>query len=202
MGEAGAWTDQELAALAATPKALAEARKLAAAGAVERIERSADGQTWKAECRGTRGTYQITAQRALRSSATNSMCTCPSSQFPCKHALALMLAVNADAALTLTDICLGNAGATALASAFAAFRPTQLSLTTDSVRRAGAEALAASPLLQGVKDLNLSGNALAPAGVAAFTPRGTGLTTFHVRDTGLTAADRRRLKKQLHGPTG
>jgi uncharacterized protein (TIGR02996 family) len=97
---------------------------------------------------------------------------------------------------------LGNAGATALASAFAAFRPTQLSLTTDSVRRAGAEALAASPLLQGVKDLNLSGNALAPAGVAAFTPRGTGLTTFHVRDTGLTAADRRRLKKQLPGLTG
>ncbi|MBN9520199.1 hypothetical protein J0H58_16995 [bacterium] len=59
-----------------------------------------------------------------------------------------------------------------------------------------------SPLTEAVQDLNLSGNAIGPAGIAAFTARAATLKTLKAADTGLTAADRRRLKNTLPALTG
>lgn len=100
MNETAVWTDAEIDALAATPKAAAEARKLVAAGAFGPVERSADGTTWSAACRGSQGTYRVTVRREPRTRTTTFHCNCPSHQYPCKHALGLMAAIAADGTLS------------------------------------------------------------------------------------------------------
>lgn len=66
------------------------AREVLRKGGFGEVELRADGQGWWVVCKGLTGSYEVSVKRGPRG-GIESRCTCPSSQKPCKHALALLL---------------------------------------------------------------------------------------------------------------
>ena len=82
------WKLARIEAQAPTPKAWGEGKKLADGGAFSDIRPHAElPRTWQATTRGSSATY--TTHVIDHSTGLGFNCTCPSSQYPCKHALGL-----------------------------------------------------------------------------------------------------------------
>lgn len=85
-------TDQSVAELAPNEKALIDARGLVQKGALRNLAKNEDGTLVFGACQGSGSSpYQVSADLDAENKPIL-RCTCPSRQFPCKHALALMLA--------------------------------------------------------------------------------------------------------------
>jgi uncharacterized protein (TIGR02996 family) len=83
------WDVAALEAKAGAAKTKA-AREVLKKGGFGAVERRADGQGWWVVCKGLTGSYEVSVKRGPRG-GLESRCTCPSTQRPCKHAMALLL---------------------------------------------------------------------------------------------------------------
>jgi uncharacterized protein (TIGR02996 family) len=84
------WDVKQIEAKAPDEKSVTDARKVLAKGGFGTVEPRADGQGWWVVCKGLTGTYEVSVRRGPRG-GLESRCSCPSSERPCKHALALLL---------------------------------------------------------------------------------------------------------------
>lgn len=66
------------------------AREVLRKGGFGKVEPRADGKGWWTVCKGLTGSYEVSVKRGPRG-GIEARCTCPSSQRPCKHAMALLL---------------------------------------------------------------------------------------------------------------
>jgi uncharacterized protein (TIGR02996 family) len=76
-------------ALAPDEASIPAAEKVLKKGGFGKVEASADGKGWWVVCRGLTDTYQVSVR--VNEGRLACACTCPSSKYPCKHALALLL---------------------------------------------------------------------------------------------------------------
>jgi len=83
-------TEQQIAAWAPNPAAVANGRKIAQKGGFVRLERSSDGTFYMGECTGSGRSNYITSADFVDPAAPVFRCSCPSRQFPCKHSIALL----------------------------------------------------------------------------------------------------------------
>ena len=84
------WTEQFILLQAPNPAAAENGRKLSKKGSFSAHRKTADGALYWAECAGSGKTpYRVSIDLA-QPDAPTCRCSCPSRQFPCKHALGLM----------------------------------------------------------------------------------------------------------------
>lgn len=96
--------EQQIAAWAPNPAASANGRKISRNGGFVRLERSEDGTFYMGECTGSGKSNYITSADFLDAAAPVFRCSCPSRQFPCKHALALLYEIAADKPFQVREI--------------------------------------------------------------------------------------------------
>jgi len=82
--------EQQIAAWAPNPAAASNGRKISQKGGFVRLERSEDDTFYCGECTGSGKSNYLTSADFLDPGAPVFRCSCPSRQFPCKHALALL----------------------------------------------------------------------------------------------------------------
>ncbi len=97
-------TQQLIDALAPNPAASLNGRKISRAGGFLTRTRSEDGSFYAGECSGSGKNPYITSADFLEEGAPVFRCTCPSRQFPCKHALALLYEIMEDKPFTVAPI--------------------------------------------------------------------------------------------------
>lgn len=86
-------TEQSILLLAPNPAAAENGRKLSQKGSFSARRKTADGALYWAECAGSGKTpYRVSADFAAGGGPV-CRCSCPSRQFPCKHALGLLFEV-------------------------------------------------------------------------------------------------------------
>lgn len=84
------WTEQFILLQAPNPAAAENGRKLSGKGSFSSHKKTADGTLYWAECAGSgKNPYRVSIDLS-RPEAPVCRCSCPSRQFPCKHALGLM----------------------------------------------------------------------------------------------------------------
>ncbi len=83
------WSKESILDFAPDEASIPAAEKVLKKGGFGKVEATADGKGWWVVCRGITGTYQTSAR--IDDAVFNCECTCPSSKYPCKHALALLL---------------------------------------------------------------------------------------------------------------
>jgi len=83
-------TEQTVLLLSPNPAATANGRRLSAGGKFSCLHRTADGTLYWADCAGSGATPYRTSVDCADPAAPVCRCSCPSRQFPCKHALGLM----------------------------------------------------------------------------------------------------------------
>ncbi len=84
-------TEQTILMQAPNPAAAENGRKLSKKGSFSHLCRTADSTLYWAECAGSgKLPYRTSIDFSLSDSAPTCRCSCPSRQFPCKHALGLM----------------------------------------------------------------------------------------------------------------
>ncbi|MCI9155318.1 MAG: SWIM zinc finger family protein [Lawsonibacter sp.] len=83
-------TEQFILLQAPNPAAAENGRKLSKKGSFSALSRTADGTLYWAECAGSGKTPYRVSLDWTDPGAPVCRCTCPSRQFPCKHALGLM----------------------------------------------------------------------------------------------------------------
>lgn len=97
-------TEQQIAAWAPNPTAVTNARKISQKGGFVRLERSADDTFYLGECTGSGKSNYITSADFIDPAAPVFRCSCPSRQFPCKHALALLFEIMAGKSFAVQEI--------------------------------------------------------------------------------------------------
>lgn len=86
-------TEQSVAEMAPNDKALVAGRGLIKKGALKKLAKSEDGTLVFGFCQGSgKLPYEVSVDLATGSDRPTTRCSCPSQQFPCKHAIGLMLA--------------------------------------------------------------------------------------------------------------
>jgi len=84
-------TEQMILTQAPNSAAAENGRKLSQKGSFTHLCRTADGALYWAECKGSgKNPYRTSIDFSASDSAPVCRCSCPSRQFPCKHALGLM----------------------------------------------------------------------------------------------------------------
>lgn len=97
-------TEQSILLQAPTPAAAENGRKLSKKGSFSAHRKTADGTLYWAECAGSgKVPYRVSIDFTQTGSPT-CRCSCPSRQFPCKHALGLMFEILAAKPFEASDI--------------------------------------------------------------------------------------------------
>lgn len=97
-------TEQGIALLAPNPAAAANGKKLSTTGKFSNHGRTADGTLWWANCAGSGARPYLTSVDFTDPSAPLCRCSCPSRQFPCKHALGLMYEMLGEKDFPVADV--------------------------------------------------------------------------------------------------
>ena len=98
-------TEQYILLLAPNAAAAANGRKLSQSGKFQARGQNADANIYWAQCAGSgKNPYRTSIDFSLSESAPTSRCSCPSRQFPCKHALGLMYEIMAEKPFEVGDI--------------------------------------------------------------------------------------------------
>lgn len=98
-------TEQFILLQAPNAAAAANGKKLAQSGKFQGRGRDADGKVYWAECAGSgKNPYRTSVDFSVSEDAPTSRCSCPSRQFPCKHALGMMYEMLADKPFTVGEI--------------------------------------------------------------------------------------------------
>mgnify|MGYP002510085061 CR=1 FL=1 len=97
-------TEQFILLQAPNPAAAENGRKLSKKGSFSALHRAADGTLYWAECAGSgKNPYRVSID-LTQADAPVCRCSCPSRQFPCKHALGLMFEMLAEKPFETADI--------------------------------------------------------------------------------------------------
>ena len=98
-------TEQFILMHAPKPAAAENGRKLSKKGSFGALGRTEDGNTYWGECAGSGSRpYRVSVDFALNPEQPTCRCSCPSRQFPCKHALGLMFEILAGKAFVVGDM--------------------------------------------------------------------------------------------------
>lgn len=98
-------TEQSILLLAPNPAAAQNGRKLSQKGSFSALRKTADEQLFWAECAGSgKNPYRVSLDFSGGGDAPVARCSCPSRQFPCKHALGLMFEMLADRPFELGEV--------------------------------------------------------------------------------------------------
>lgn len=98
-------TEPFILLLSPNPAAAANGRKLSQSGKYQNHGRSADDNVYWAECSGSgKNPYKTSVDFSLSKDQPTSRCSCPSRQFPCKHALGLMYEILAEKAFPVSEL--------------------------------------------------------------------------------------------------
>lgn len=85
--------------------AAANGKKLSQAGMYRNHGRDTEAKVYWAECAGSgKNPYQVSIDFSISEDAPTSRCSCPSRQFPCKHALGLMYEILEDKTFAVGEI--------------------------------------------------------------------------------------------------
>ena len=97
-------TEQFILLQAPNPTAAENGRKLSKKGSFSALHKAEDGTLYWADCAGSgKNPYHVSID-CTDPDAPVCRCSCPSRQFPCKHALGLMFEMLADKPFTVADI--------------------------------------------------------------------------------------------------
>ena len=119
-------TEQMILMQAPNSTAAENGRKLSKKGSFAQHRRTADGTLYWAECAGSGKTpYRTSLDFSMSDSAPTCRCTCPSRQFPCKHALGLMFELLAEKEFETAEIPADIADKRARQAARAAKKETE-----------------------------------------------------------------------------
>lgn len=83
--------EQQITAMAPNANAVANARKISRGGGFIKLEHSADDTYYAGSCKGSGSSVYGVSVDFCPDGAPVCRCSCPSRQFPCKHALALLM---------------------------------------------------------------------------------------------------------------
>lgn len=98
-------TEQFILIHAPNPAAAENGRKLSKKGSFGALGRTEDGNTYWGECAGSGSKpYRVSVDFALSPEQPTCRCSCPSRQFPCKHALGLMFEILSGKAFAVGDM--------------------------------------------------------------------------------------------------
>lgn len=98
-------TEQFILLQAPNAAAAANGRKLSQSGKFQARGRNEDADVYWAECAGSgKNPYRTSIDFSISESAPTCRCSCPSRQFPCKHALGLMYEILADKPFEVGEI--------------------------------------------------------------------------------------------------
>lgn len=98
------WTEQYILLQAPNPAAAENGRKLSKKGSFSARRRTEDGTLYWAECAGSgKNPYRVSIDLS-RPEEPVCRCSCPSRQFPCKHALGLMFELTEKRAFEVADL--------------------------------------------------------------------------------------------------
>ena len=98
-------TEQFILLQAPNAAAAANGRKLSQSGKFQNRGQNPDANIYWAECAGSgKNPYQVSIDFSISEDAPTSRCSCPSRQFPCKHALGLMYEIVAGKPFVVGDI--------------------------------------------------------------------------------------------------
>lgn len=98
-------TEQFILIHAPNPAAAENGRKLSQKGSFSALGRTEDSNTYWGECAGSGSRpYRVSVDFSLDPEQPTCRCSCPSRQFPCKHALGLMFEILADKVFAVGDM--------------------------------------------------------------------------------------------------
>lgn len=98
-------TEQYILLLAPNAAAASNGRNLSRKGSFANHGRNADSNVYWAECAGSgKNPYCTSIDFSISESAPTCRCSCPSRQFPCKHALGLMYEIMAEKPFSVGDL--------------------------------------------------------------------------------------------------
>lgn len=98
-------TDQFILLLSPNAAAASNGRKLSQSGKFQSRGQNADANMYWAECAGSgKNPYRTSIDFSISESAPTCRCSCPSRQFPCKHALGLMYEILAEKPFEVAEI--------------------------------------------------------------------------------------------------
>lgn len=98
-------TEQFLLLLAPNPAAASNGRKLSQSGKFRNHGRNAEDNLFWADCAGSgKNPYQTSVDFSLSPENPTCRCSCPSRQFPCKHALGLMYELVGEKEFPVADV--------------------------------------------------------------------------------------------------
>ncbi len=103
-------TEEAILMHAPNPAAAENGRKLSQKGSFSNRRKTADAMLYWAECAGSgKNPYQTSIDFSAPDGAPTCRCSCPSRQFPCKHALGLMFELLAEREFEVAEIPAGLA---------------------------------------------------------------------------------------------
>lgn len=98
-------TEQFILLQAPNASAAANGKKLSQSGKFQNRGRDTEGEVYWAECAGSgKNPYRTSVDFSISAGAPTSRCSCPSRQFPCKHALGLMYEILIEKDFTIGEI--------------------------------------------------------------------------------------------------
>lgn len=97
-------TEQLILSLAPNPAAAANGKKISKSGSFQKLYRSADDTLFMGECKGSGKNPYITSADYIDPDRPVFRCSCPSRQFPCKHALGLLYEMMSDKKFEICEI--------------------------------------------------------------------------------------------------
>lgn len=98
-------TEQYILLLAPNAAAASNGKKLSQSGKFQTRGQNADSNIYWAECAGSgKNPYRTSIDFSISESAPTCRCSCPSRQFPCKHALGLLYEILSEKDFAVEDI--------------------------------------------------------------------------------------------------
>lgn len=98
-------TEQFILMHAPNANAAENGRKLSKKNSFSALGRTEDGNTYWADCAGSgKNPYHVSIDFSLNPEQPTCRCSCPSRQFPCKHALGLMFEILTDKEFTVSEM--------------------------------------------------------------------------------------------------
>lgn len=98
-------TEQYILLLAPNAAAVSNGRNLSRKGSFANRGRNQDANVYWAECAGSgKNPYRTSIDFSISENAPTCRCSCPSRQFPCKHALGLMFEIMAEKSFEVAEL--------------------------------------------------------------------------------------------------
>ncbi len=164
-------TEQMILMQAPNSAAAENGRKLSQKGSFSNHHKTADSTLYWAECAGSgKNPYQTSIDFSSPDGAPTCRCSCPSRQFPCKHALGLMFELLAEREFGVAEIPAGLAEKRAKQAARAAKKATEKAQPTKPKKtNTAAQKKKLRQQLEGLDQAERMVNDLLSAGVSTLS---------------------------------